>query len=100
MSLEVVLEIGVLLVVMWPFMAAAANPSFRRSFPRIAASLAGLSLLCLGAIACFLVYYPLWLRPLAAVAACVIAVALWQGRSTSGRARGLPPGSLSLTPFG
>ena len=100
MSLEVVLEIGVLLVVMWPFMVAVANPSFRRSFPRTAAILAGLSLLCLVALACFLVYYPLWLRPLAAVAACIIAVALWRGRSTSGHARGLPPGSLSLTPFG
>ena len=100
MSFEVALEIGVLLVVVWPFMAAVANPTFRRSFPRTAATLAGLSLLCLVIIACLVVYQPLWLRPLGVIAACVIAVALWQGRSTAGRARGLPPGSLSLTPFG
>jgi len=100
MSLEVGLEIGVLLVLMWPFVAAVANPSFRRAYPRTAASLVGLSLLCLVAIAGLLAYHTLWLRPLAAVATCVIAVALWQGRSTAGRTRGLPPGSLSLVPFG
>lgn len=100
MSLEVVLEVSILLVVLWPFMAAAGNPSFWLSFPRTAASLAGLSLLCLLTLAFLVVYAPSWLRPLAAVAACAIAVALWLGRGTAGRTQGLPPGSLSLTPFG
>lgn len=100
MSVEAGLEIGVLLVAMWPFAAAGANPSFWRAFPRTATVLAGLVLFCLVAVAGLLVYQPLWLRPLGVIAACAIAVALWQGRSTSGLSRGLPPGSLSLTPFG
>jgi cytochrome P450 len=100
MSFEAVLEIGVLLAAMWPFAATVANPSFRRSFPGTAAAMAALTLLCLVIIACLTVYYPWWLRVLAGVAALLIAVALWQGRNNSGRSHKLPPGSLSLIPFG
>lgn len=98
MSIEYLVEIGVLVALVVPELRAASSPAYRRVFPfdtlRIGAA-AGLYLAIIAAVA---LYDARWLRVPAVVAAVAIVLLAWRARPRFGLAKGLPPGSLQRLP--
>jgi len=102
-SLGVAAASFVLLAGAAPFARLLATRPFRRklrSFPRIAAAIALLTVAGIAAAAVAAAYAPGLLVAAAVVVACALGVAAWRARRTFGRRRGLPPGSLGLLPVG
>jgi cytochrome P450 len=94
------LEFCLLALIATPFVRAAAHPALRRAFPRTAITLAFLLLAGATVIVCLAVWNPQILHVLTLLAVVAALYALWCARPGRGRARRLPPGSLSLLPFG
>ena len=69
---------------------------FRRLFPAAAAAVAAAMLSWWLLVFALVVAVPAWLVPAAAVTSVAWACGYWRARPEYGRARGLPPGSLSL----
>jgi cytochrome P450 len=92
------LRLGALAAAPWPLVYACSKPQLVRAYPRRAV-IRGLYLLVYvtGAVFCA-VFLPLLLVPFGVVAVVGVLLGFWLGRPGSGRAQGLPPGSLSLIP--
>jgi hypothetical protein len=85
----------------WPAIRAVASRAVWRAYPVFGAELLGALLLCAVTAAVAIVLLPA--AGVAAIGACALALALvmgWLGRPSSGRRRGLPPGSLAVLPLG
>lgn len=80
----------------WPAAGLLRGAAFRRVFPRVRAMLAAILLAWCLTLVVLAWYVPVLLHPLALTGGLLAAGAAWRARPDFGRARGLPPGSLSL----
>jgi len=95
-----IVSVLILLAAAWPIAELLAKGQFRRTFPKLAASMAIVLALYVAGIGILGWYLPWLAAALAAIAGVGMAFQLWRSRSNFGRSRGLPPGSLSLLPAG
>ena len=98
MSIEYLLEIGVLLAVVAPELRAASSAAYRRVFPYDALMIGASAVSYIAVVAAITIYKPESLRFLAAAALTFILYLLWRSRPSYGVAAGLPPGSLERLP--
>ena len=100
MSIEYLVEIGVLVALVAPELRAACSAAYRRVFPFDALRIGLGALIYVAAVFAVALYEPRWLRIPAVIAVAIIAYYLWRSRSSYGVASGLPPGSLRRLPVG
>jgi cytochrome P450 len=98
MSIEYLVEIGLLLAVVAPELRAASSASYRRVFPYDALLIGSAALLYIAVVIVIAIVLPESLRFLSIAALAFIAFHLWRSRSSYGVASGLPPGSLRRLP--
>ena len=98
MSIEYLVEIGVLVALVIPELRAAASSAYRRVFPFDAIRIGAGALLYVAVVVGVALYEPRWLRIPAIVVAILVAYLAWRSRSSYGVKRGLPPGSLQRLP--
>ena len=98
MSIEYLVEIGILVALVAPELRAAASAAYRRVFPFDALRIGAGAITYVGTVAAVAVYEPRWLGIPALGAAALIAFLLWRARPSFGTAKGLPPGSLQRLP--
>jgi cytochrome P450 len=92
------LRLGALAAAPWPLAYACSRPELARAYPRRTWTRALYVVAYVGAAVACAIFLPLLLVPFAVVAAAGLLTGLWLMRPSAGRARGLPPGSLSLVP--
>jgi cytochrome P450 len=95
----ILLELGILALIAWPFLRATIHPGLRRAFPQTAAIIAFVVLLGSASVVGIALWWPTLLHILTLLAAGGALYALVRMRPAYGRARCLPPGSLSWLPF-
>jgi cytochrome P450 len=93
-------EVGVLVALASPLLRAATHPALRRAFPNTAATIAFVVVAVIVGAASIGLWFPGLLHALTAFAVVGALYSLWHARPSYGRSRRLPPGSLSLLPFG
>src|SRR5690348_14369047 len=98
MSIEYLVEIGVLLAVVFPELRAATSAAYRRVFPYDALMIGSSALAYIAVVAFVAMRWPQSLRLLAFAALAFILFLLWRSRPSYGVAAGLPPGSLERLP--
>lgn len=96
--METTIEVLVIAAAAWPAARLCAVAGYRRAHPGAAARLAALAVGWTVAGGAAALASPLAARALAAVSALAAAALAWRARPAWGRARGLPPGSLTLGP--
>jgi cytochrome P450 len=99
--IETVIEVLLLALLIWPLMRVGLSRPFRRKlrvFPRIGAILLTLLIAYAGGVLLAVLFAPVLLRGMAAVAAGGIVYTRWRARPEYRCSSGLPPGSLSLAP--
>ena len=94
------LELLVLAVAPWPLYRALTIASFRRFYRCFAVYTVTLLLLYAATVVSLAVFLPSLLHVATALALTGLAAERWRARSAYGKARRLPPGSLSLVPRG
>ena len=100
MSIEYLVEIGILVALVAPELRAASSAAYRRVFPFDALRIGAAAVVYVGGVIALALYEPAWLRFPALVALAIIAVLAWRARPGFGVAKGLPPGSLQRLPVG
>jgi cytochrome P450 len=93
------LELALLALLSWPWSRLLLDPRRRLASigPRVHAVLAALFVAGAAAAILAALFAPTLLHAATAIAAGAGVIAAWRGRSSRGRARGLPPGSLALS---
>lgn len=97
-TLPLIAEYVVLGVAPWPLYRLISIPPFRREYFCVAAQVFLIITVYFLGIIAVAIFYPGFILPLAAIAACVLVAERWRARENFGGPRGLPPGSLSLVP--
>jgi cytochrome P450 len=96
--MEPALVLLVVVAAAWPIARLCLSPSYRRAQPAVSLVLALLTLAWAGVGVAAALASPVTALAMAALAATVLAARWWRARPSWGRARGLPPGSLTLGP--
>lgn len=91
------IELLVLLFAAVPMLRLAVWRPLRCRFVHVSTALAAAVVVWISAIMVLALYLPAALHPLTALIVIALGIATWRARESYGRARRLPPGSLSLT---
>src|SRR5690349_389976 len=100
MSIEYLVEIGILVALVAPELRAASSSAYRRVFPFDALRIGAGAVAYVSVVIAIAIFQPAWLRIAAAIALVMIAALAWRARPGYGVAKRLPPGSLQRLPVG
>jgi retinoid hydroxylase len=98
MSIEYLVEIGILVALVAPELRAASSSAYRRVFPYDALRIGIVALAYVAVVAAIAIFQPAWLRMAAAIATVIIIALAWRARPGYGASKRLPPGSLQRLP--